>query len=88
MAAQISDKRSELSIAKRRPKSDFDTVSTLCRFTAHGCFIPSSSVRTTSDGTPRMAEVIGATVTDDKYGMALSRVRTTTGLCLSGEGKR
>ena len=34
--------------------------------TAHGFFIPSSTPRTTSDGTPRMVEVIGATVTRDK----------------------
>jgi hypothetical protein len=35
-----------------------------------------------------MLEVIGATVAVDKYGRALSRVSTTTGLALSGEAKR
>jgi hypothetical protein len=54
---------------------------------AHGFFIPSFSVRRTSDGTPRMVEVMGATVTAGKYPMELSLVSTTTGLCLSGGGK-
>jgi hypothetical protein len=59
-------------------------VTALCRFTAQGDFIPSSSVKTTSEGTPRIVEVTGATVTVDKYAMALSRVSTTAGLFLSG----
>ena len=42
--------------------------------------MPSSSFRTTSDGTPRMVEVTGATVTVDKYTTALLRVSTRTGL--------
>ena len=39
-------------------------------------------VRRTSDGTPRIVEVMGATVTADKYPMALSLVSTTTGRLL------
>jgi hypothetical protein len=35
-----------------------------------------------------MLDVIGATVTVDKYPSALSRVSTTTGLALSGAAKR
>jgi hypothetical protein len=46
--------------------------------------MPSSTPKTTSDGTPRIADVIGATVTVDKYAIALSRVSTTTGRFLSG----
>jgi hypothetical protein len=38
----------------------------LCRFTAQGAFIPSSSLSMTSEGTPRIVDVIGATVTVDK----------------------
>src|SRR6266849_5039128 len=60
-----------------------DTVTALCRFTAHVDFMPSSSFRTTSDGTPRMVEVTGATVTVDKYAMALLRVSTRAGRFLS-----
>jgi len=41
--------------------------------------MPSSSFRTTSDGTPRIVEVTGATVTVDKYAMALVRVSTRAG---------
>lgn len=59
-AAQISLKRSELRIASRRPRRALDTVTTLCRLMAHVPFIPSYSVRRTSDGTPRIVEVIGA----------------------------
>jgi len=86
MAVQISLIRAGLSAATRRPRWAFDTVTTLCRLTAHAPFIPSASVKRTSDGTPRMVEVMGATVTADKYAIALSRVSTTTGLCLSGRG--
>jgi len=46
--------------------------------------MPSSAVKTTSEGTPRMVDVMGATVTVDKYEMALPRVSTTTGRFLSG----
>src|SRR5438874_12475771 len=56
----------------------------LCRLTAQGAFMPSSSFKTTSDGTPRIVEVIGATVTVDKYAMALLRVSTRAGRFLSG----
>ncbi len=41
--------------------------------------MPSSSFKITSEGTPRIAEVTGATVTVDKYAMALLRVSTRTG---------
>jgi hypothetical protein len=41
-------------------------VTALCRFTAHGDFMPSSSFSATLEGTPRMVEVIGATVTVDR----------------------
>ena len=78
--------RSGVSDATRRPKLDFDTVTTLCRFMAHGPFIPSASFKATSDGIPRMVEVMGATVTVNKYAMALSLVSTTTGRGLSGLG--
>jgi hypothetical protein len=50
--------------------------------------MPSSAPIGTSEGTPRIVDVIGATVTVDKYPMALSRVRTTTGLRLSGAANR
>ena len=56
-----------------------DTVTALCKFTAHGNFMPSSSFRTTSDGTPRIVATTGATVTVDKYAMALLRVSTRAG---------
>jgi len=46
--------------------------------------MPSSLFRTTSDGTPRIVEVTGATVAVDKYARALSRVSTRTGRFLSG----
>jgi hypothetical protein len=42
-------------------------VTALCRFTAQGDFMPSSSFRTTSDGTPRMVEVAGATARGSSY---------------------
>ena len=46
--------------------------------------MPSSSFRSTSEGTPRIVDVMGATVTVPKYGTALLRVSTNTGLALSG----
>src|SRR5208337_1351964 len=84
-AAHTSFMRAELSWATRFPRRCCDTVTALCRFTAHGDFMPSSSLRTTSDGTPRIVEVTGATVTVDKYPMALLRVSTRAGRVLSGK---
>jgi len=46
-----------------------------------------SGPMTTSDGTPRIVEVIGAIVTRDSYPMAESRVRISTGRALSGAGR-
>ncbi|HUI43068.1 MAG TPA: hypothetical protein VL523_13980 [Terriglobia bacterium] len=54
-----------LSIATLRPRWALGTVTTFCKFTAQGPFIPSASDKRTSEGTPRIVEVIGATVTDD-----------------------
>ena len=85
-AAQISFMRSACSRPIRFPNRFRVTVIVLWKFTAQGSFIPSSSANTASDGSPRIVEVIGATVTVDKLEMALSRVSTTTGLFLSGEG--
>ena len=65
-APQISLSRSELNTATRCPRCALDTVTTLWRLTARVPFIPSASVSRTSDGTPRMVEVMGATVTADK----------------------
>lgn len=87
-AMQTSRSRASLNRATRFPKRSWETVTILCRFTAHGFFMPSVSSRTTSDGTPRIVEVIGATVMVDRYSTALSRVNTTTGLCLSGGANR
>lgn len=50
--------------------------------------MPSSSSKLTSEGTPRMVEVMGATVAVERYRSALSRVITTTGLALSGGANR
>ena len=61
----------------------------LCRFTAHAAFMPSSSPSTTSEGTPRIVDVMGATLTVDKYEMALSRVNTTTAaFCRADQSRR
>jgi hypothetical protein len=87
-AAQISPIRMLLKRATRFPKRRCETVTTLCRFAAHIVLMPSDSSSVTSDGTPRIVDVIGATVTVDKYATALSRVSTTTGLCLSGGANR
>ena len=44
-----------------------ETVATLCRLITQGAFIPYLLlVRRTSEGTPRIVEVMGATVTADK----------------------
>ena len=76
-----------LNCATRFPNRSCDTVTALCKFTAHALFIPSSSFKTTSDGTLRIVDVIGATVTVDKYSRALFLVSTTTGRFLSGGAK-
>jgi hypothetical protein len=52
--------------------------------TAHGVFIPSSAFSATSEGTPRIVDVIGAIMTVERCLIAMSRVSTTTGLLLSG----
>jgi hypothetical protein len=39
--------------------------------------MPSSAVETTSEGAPRIVEVMGPTITVGKYGIALPRVSTT-----------
>jgi hypothetical protein len=51
-------------------------------------FKPVSGPTRTSDGTSRIEEVIGATVTRERYGIADARVSTSTGRDLSGAGKR
>ena len=56
-AVQISRMRKSLNRATRFPSRCCETVTALCRFTAHGPFIPSSSSSTTSDGTPRIVEL-------------------------------
>ena len=86
-AAQTSFIRAPLNCATRFPKRACETVTVLCRFTAHGDFIPSSTAKATSEGTPRMVVVIGATVTVARYSIALFRVSTTTGRLLSGASK-
>src|ERR1017187_6002656 len=83
-AAQTSCIRSALKPATRRPSRAWATVTALCKLTAQRPFIPSAISRITSEGTPRMVDVIGATVTVARWPIALSRVRTTTGRCLSG----
>ena len=65
-AAQTWVIRDESSCATRFPNRCREIVTALCRFTAHTVFMPSSSPSTTSDGTPRTADVIGATVTVDR----------------------
>ena len=62
-ALQTSLRRSALRVAIQGPKLIFDTVMMLCKFTAHGYFNPSASLNWTSEGTPRILDVIGATVT-------------------------
>jgi hypothetical protein len=64
-ALQISLIRTEPSRATRLPNRSWEIITAFCRFTAHGAFIPSSSFSTTSDGTPRIVDVIGATITVD-----------------------
>ena len=86
-AAQTSFMRAVLNCATRFPNRSCDTVTILCRLTAHADFIPSSTLNMISDGTPRIVVVIGATVTVDRYSIALLRVNTTTGRFLSGAAK-
>jgi hypothetical protein len=62
----MSAMRAELSWTTRLPNRCCEIVTALCKFTAHGDFMPSSSFKTTSDGTPRTVDVMGATVTVDK----------------------
>ena len=50
-----------------------------------GPFIPSEIPRMTSEGTSRMVEEIGATVTVERCPTALSLVKIRTGRCLFGE---
>jgi hypothetical protein len=76
---QILPIRTLLNLATRFPKRCCETVTALCGFTAHVVFITSASSSTTSDGVPRIVDVIDATVTVDKYAMAVSRVSTMTG---------
>src|SRR5215471_1717357 len=86
-AAHTSFIRPALNCATRFPNRSCDTVMALCRFTAQATFIPSSSCNATSDGTPRIVLVIGATVTVARYSIALFRVKTSTGRFLSGAAK-
>jgi len=65
-ATQISPIRVAPSLPTRFPRRCCDTVTALCKLTAQGAFMPSSSSSWTSDGTPRMVDVIGATVTVDR----------------------
>jgi hypothetical protein len=80
--------RAPLKVLTRRPKRSCATVTALCRLTAQGPFMPSSASRITSEGTPRIVEVIGATVTVLKCPIMLSRVKIKTGRSLSGEARR
>jgi len=88
IARHTSCIRLSLRCATRRPTCPWATVTRLWRFTAHSCFIPSSVPSGTSDGTPRTVEVIGATVTGDRYRIADPRVRIRTGRSLSGGANR
>lgn len=55
--------REEVSCATRFPSHVWDTVIRLCKLMAQACFMPSSNPSKTSEGTPRIVEVMGATVT-------------------------
>ena len=65
------------------PLRSCDTVTALCRFSAHGGFMASSSFRTTSEGTPRMAEVTGAGVTVDRCWVSVSPSTSKSPSCLA-----
>ena len=60
------------------------TVCTWSRLTADGCFRPSATPTSTSLGAPRIAEVIGATITVCSRPITSCRVSTSTGRRLSG----
>ena len=55
--------RAEFSRATRLPNLACETVTALWRLTTQTVFSPSSSLSKTSEGTPRIADVIGAMVT-------------------------
>ena len=63
-------------------------VTALCRVTAQGPFIPSAIPKVTSEGTSRIVDEMGATVTVVRCPTALSRVRISAGRCLSGDANR
>lgn len=63
---------------------DLEMVWMLSRFTAQAVCTPSSGVRITSVGIPRMLVVSGATVADVRKDKAGSRVNIKTGRRLSG----
>ena len=65
-ALHISVIRFGARCATRLPKCGCDTVTALCRFTAQGALMPSSSSNLTSKGTPRTVDVIGATAAVDR----------------------
>jgi hypothetical protein len=75
-------------LASLRPTPAWDTVTTLWRLTTQGAFNPSSTSRRTSEATPRIEDVMGATVTLERYRMDSPRVRTRTGRDLSGGANR
>ncbi len=66
MARQIPSRRAGVSDPTRLSSLSAVTVAMRWRFTAHAFFMPSCSSKTTSDGTPRMVEGMGATVTEVK----------------------
>jgi hypothetical protein len=86
-AAHTCRMRSWSSEPILRPMSRCWMVVTLSRLTAHTSFSPTSVPRTTSVGMPRTVEVMGATVTRASAPRMESRVKMTTGRCLSGAGK-
>ena len=77
-----------VKLASCLPRRLCEMVTALCKFTAQAPFIPSATSNTTSEGTSRIVEVIGATVTVERWPTALSRVRISTGRCLSGFSNR
>ena len=87
-AAQTSLMRISFKFATRLPRRSCEIVTALCKFTAQGPFIPSSTPSATSEGTSRIVEVIGAIVTVERWPNAPSRVSINTGRCLSGFSNR
>jgi hypothetical protein len=65
-AAQTACIRSLFRLQTRLPRRSREIVIALWRFTAHRPFIPSSTSKITSDGTLRIVEEIGATVTVER----------------------